>query len=333
MYLDQPLVGWPTDVPKDPQAPEWANLQRESLEKLAQIIHWWIDHRQLENGEFGGGWGDDCEMWRWWSPVMIAFEDPKITQAQQRFSLGMFGQAHMKDGYTSHMSDVEHTAEDSKDTITPMLHLRPDDPVWGQRAQRIAELMKTVWTGTNERGTLQFKGTYFNAREVHPSAQCACDTVWHPGVVQPTMLYWLRTRDAELTRLFAAWMDTWVDATARADRGKPAGVIPSAIHWPEGDAGGLKEPWYYPNIDRQAHLYDWPGSMTMLTSTLLLTYHITGDAKYLQPIHSMAEIRRAYLESPKRAKGEPGSQRWCAAQMGFLAETLAKYRADWGHSL
>lgn len=327
MYLDQPVEGWPTDVPGDERAPGWANLQRESLEKLAQVIHWWIDHRQLENGEFGGGWGDDCEMWRWWSPVMIAFEDPKITLAQERFSQGMFGQAHMQGGYTSHMSDVEHTAEDSKDTITPMLHLRPDDPVWGQRARRIAELMETVWTSNNQRGTLQFKGTYFNVHEVHPSTQRACDTVWHPGVVQPTMLYWLRTRDEGLSRLFSAWMDTWVDVTARADRGKPPGIIPSAIHWPKGHAGGLNGPWYYPRIDQQAHLYDWPGNMTMLTSSLLLTYHITGDEEYLEPIHSMAEIRRAYLQSPTDAEVEPGCKAWCAARMGFLAETLAKYRA------
>lgn len=327
MYLDQPIAGWPGDIQPDGQAPQWANLQRESLEKLAQIIHWWIDHRQLPNGEFGGGWGDDCEMWRWWTPIMIGFDDPKVAQAQELFSQAMFGQEHMKHGYTQYMSDVEHTAEDSKDTITPMLHLHPDDPVWAARALRIADLMETVWTGINQRGTRQFKGTYFNVHEVHPSKQRACDTVWHPGAMQPTMLYWLRTGDPRLTRLFSSWMDTWVDVTARAERGKPAGVIPSAIHWPEGYAGGLEEPWYAPNIDSQAHLYDWPGNMTMLTSTLLLTHHITGKEEYLQPIRSMAAIRRRYLEQRKVKAAQPGTTQWCASHMGFLAETLGKYRA------
>ena len=326
MYLDEPLVGWPREIQPDSQAPEWANLQREGLEKLTDIVHWWIDHQQLENGEFGGGWGDDCEMWRWWAPVMIAFDDPKITRGQERFSNGLFGQSHMKHGYTEYMSDVEHTAEDSKDTITPMLHLRPEDPLWSQRALRIAQLMADLWTGINQRGTLQFKGTYFNVHRVHPDPRRACDTVWHPGVVQPTLVYWLRTRDAKLTRLFSSWMDTWVDVTARAERGKPAGVMPSAIHWPEGHAGGLGEPWYIPEIDSQAHLYNWPGNMTMLASTLLLTYHITGNERYLQPIHSMARIRRAYRENPPTDEPAPGSLDWCAARMGFLAEILAKYR-------
>ncbi len=327
MYLDEPIPGWPQSIKPDPRAPAWANLQREGLEKLTHIIHWWIDEQQLANGEFGGGWGDDCEMWRWWAPVMIAFDDPKITQGQERFSQGLFSQPHMKHGYTELMHDVEHTAEDSKDTITPMLHLQADNPLWSQRARRIAQLMRELWTGTNQRGHLQFKSTYFNVHRVHPDAQRACDTVWHPGVVQPTMVYWLRTRDTELTEIFSAWMDTWVDITARADRGKPAGIIPSAIHWPEGHAGGLVDPWYEPKIDRQAHLYNWPGNMTMLTSTLLLTYHITGDKKYLQPIHSMAAIWRDAQEGSDRDNEQAGSLQWCGTRMQFMSETLAKYRA------
>jgi len=327
MYLDQPIQGWPVEIPHDDGAPEWANLQRESIEKLAQIIHWWIDHRQIETGEFGGGWGDDCEMWRWWAPVMIAFDDPKITAAQQRFSEAMFGQAHMKFGYTEHTSDVEHTAEDSKDTITPMLHLQPDNAIWGKRALRIADLAETVWMEENRRGTLQFKSTYFNVHKVDASAQRACDTVWHPGALQPVMLYALRTRDPRLTRLFSRWMDTWVQATAKAERGKPAGVIPSAVHWPEGHAGGVGKLWYRPEIDKQAHLYDWPGNTTMLTSTLLLAYHLSGNDRYLQPIRSMAEIRRGYLEGDRPKDPEPGSLAWCASKMRFMAETYAKYRA------
>jgi hypothetical protein len=65
----------------------------------------------------------------------------------------------------------------------------------------------------------------------------------------------------------------------------------------------------------------------MVTSNLLLSYHITGNAKYLQPIHSMARIRRAYREAAPKDRSIPGSLNWCAARMGFLSEILAKYRA------
>jgi len=58
----------------------------------------------------------------------------------------------------------------------------------------------------------------------------------------------------------------------------------------------------------------------------LLTYHMTGDEKYLAPIRSMAAIRLAWLNSRPKKAPEPGTEAWCAAKLGFLAATLAKYK-------
>ncbi len=325
MYLDEPIP-WAPIHESDPNAPRWANLQREGLEKLAYIIHWWIDERQAPDGQFGGGWGDDVEMWRAWTPILIGFDDPKVNEAQTRLSNGLFSLERMSEGYTSTMSDVEHTAEDSGDTCTAMMHIDPDDPVWEERALRIAELMRATWTGRNERGLLQFKSTYFNANEVDLSPGRACDTVYHPRAVQPALLYWQRTGDKELGELLSNWMDTWVDAASRAEQGKPAGIIPSAIHWPDGRVGGTGKNWWQPENYRTG-LYDWPSAMIMMTSTLLLTRHMTGDDKYLRPIESMAAIRTEFLDNPPADDVRPGSAMRCARNMdGFLPDTLGKYR-------
>lgn len=66
--------------------------------------------------------------------------------------------------------------------------------------------------------------------------------------------------------------------------------------------------------------------MGMMTHTLLLTYHVTGEEKYLEPVRSMARIRLAYLESPPKQEPAAGSEAWCAARLGGLAEVVAKYR-------
>lgn len=325
MYLDR-AQPWPSVNPPDPNAPTWANLQRESLEKLSEIIHFWIDERQAPDGQFGGGWGDDVEMWRNWVPILIGFEDPKTNAAQELLSSGLFALPRMAGGYTNKMTDVEHTAEDSGDTGTAMMHIDPDNPIWQDRALRIAELMRDLWTGWNDRGLLQFKSTYFTSQEVDPSSQRACDTVYHPRAVQPALLYWQRTEDPELTSLFRAWLDTWVDAAASEERGKPAGILPSAIHWPDGQVGGLGENWWDPENHFESSLYRWPSAMKMLTNSLLLTSHLTGDDAYLEPIRTMAAIRTAYLEDPPEDP-EPGSAMWSARRMGgILSETLGKYR-------
>ncbi len=325
MYLGHPIP-WPIRYEPAQDAPEWANLQREGLEKLADLIHWWIDHRQLDDGQFGGGWGDDVEMWRWWTPILIGFHDPKLAAAQERLSSGVFRQPHLTQGFTSRMTDVEHSNEDTTDTILPMMHLRPDDPVWKTRATRLAELMRQRWVGRNHRGQLQFKSIYFNAEKVDDNSARAFDTVYHPSVVQPTLLYWQRTNDSSLTTLFAEWLKLWVDATARAENGKPAGILPSAVHWPDGTIASPHRPWWEPfPANHNDQLYNWPGASRLMTSTLLLAWHMTGDQQYLAPIHSMAAIRLKHQGQSSNA--QPGSEAWAAGRIsGALSDTLAKYR-------
>lgn len=325
MYLGQPIPN-PRHYEAAEGAPDWAALQRENLERLADIVQWWIDRRMQPDGQFGGGWGDDCEMWRWWVPVLVAFDDPKITAAQARFSAALMNQPHMQAGYTRTLTDVEHSAEDSADAITPMMHLEPENPLWKARALKLADFMEGLWTGRNERGLLQFKSTYFSCDRVDPRPDRACDTVYHPRALQPTLLLWQRTGDPRLGRLFADWMDTWVDAAARAERGKPAGVVPSAIHWPDGSVGGTSPDWFDPRNHGEATLYRWPSAMSMMCNTLLLTWHMTRNEKYLQPLRSMADVRRRHVRDKNRAAGPEGSAAWCAANMKFLSGTLAKYR-------
>jgi len=325
MYLGRP-TGPYRRYEAVPGAPQWAIHQREGLERMADIIEWWIDNRMQQDGQYGGGWGDDCEMWRWWVPVLIGFDSPKITQAQGRFSKALMSQSHMSKGYTTRMSDVEHTAEDSADAITPMMHLDPDSDLWRRYALGLADFMAKFWTGRNERGLLQFKSTYFTADKIDTNPQRACDTVYHPRVVQPTLLYWQRTGDERLTRLFADWMDTWVDAAVRSERGKPAGIIPTAIHWPDGRIGGLGPDWWDPRNHGEYTLYLYPSAMGLMTHTLLLTYHMTGRAKYLSPIRSMADIRLRYLSAPPREEPAAGTEAWCASRLGGLASVITKYR-------
>lgn len=323
MYLGEPIP--PTQTyPVPDGAPHWAVWQREAMGRLTGVIEWWIDHRLRPNGEYGGGWGDDCEMWRHWTPVLIGYEHPKARWAQTYFSHRLLGQPHLAEGYYNRMTDVEHSAEDLADALTPMMFLKPDHPEWGKRAERLIELMESRWTGRNERGFLQFKSTYFNVNQVDLSPARACDTVYHPRAVQPALLLWQRTGDRRMTRLFGEWMKTWVDAAARAERGKPAGILPTAIHWPDGQVGGTGESWWQPgNYDTP--LYDFPSAMSMMLNTLLLVHQMTEDETYLDPIRSMAAARLEWFDS-----GQPdapvGTRMWCAAQLNQLAEVVAKYR-------
>jgi hypothetical protein len=323
MYLGQPMSPDKTyAVPAG--APAWAVAQREGLERLTDIIEWWIDHRMRPNGEYGGGWGDDCEMWRHWVTVLYGFEHPRAAWAQAYLSSRLLAQPHLAGGYHNRLMDVEHTAEDVSDALTPMMFLAPDNPEWKDRVNRLADLMEKLWTGRNERGFLQFKSTYFTSDQVDLTPAHACDTVYHPRAIQPALLYWQRTGDARIGRLVTDWMRTWVDAAAREERGKPTGILPTAIHWPDGRVGGVGAKWWLPE-NYETPLYDFPSAMSLMLNTLVLTAHMTGDQSFLAPLRSMAAARLDWIKAG-RPDAPEGSRLWCGARLDQLGGAIAKYR-------
>ena len=47
-----------------PDAPEWALWAREAWLAARQVPAWWLDHRLVPTGEFGGLVGDDSDMYQ-----------------------------------------------------------------------------------------------------------------------------------------------------------------------------------------------------------------------------------------------------------------------------
>ncbi|MGC4073809.1 MAG: hypothetical protein QM760_15115 [Nibricoccus sp.] len=154
----------------------------------------------------------------------------------------MFNPPDMASGYTSIVKDIEHSSEPSADTITPMLFLRPDDPKWLVRAVRISEMMRDVWTGKNQRGQMMFKNITLCPSDRLQSQAGGTDTTL--STRQPAIVYWQQSKDPQLGGVLGPLLDTWLDATARAENGKPAGIVPSAIHWPDGTVGNPKGKWW-----------------------------------------------------------------------------------------
>jgi hypothetical protein len=316
-YQGRPIP-WPKSYAPLAGAPTWAVLQREHLDRFRDIIYWWIDHRQQADGSFGGGWGDDCEMRRWWTPLLLSFDDPKIISAQARFSIASLSRPEMQDGFLSQVRDVEHSAEDSTDNLIPLLMLQPDESRWQDQSRNLTDLVQRVWTGRNGRGELQFRSFFFGANEISPAPEYACDVIGNVLAVSPALYVWQQTRDPGLGRPLTAWLDTWVAATARAENGKPAGILPAAIHWPDGQVAGAENRWWEPlplSGGGMAHYYVWPSVLSEMTDALLTAHLVTGNEKYLAPIRSMAAIRLKYLKEPPQ-HAPPGSESWCAAGLG-----------------
>ena len=79
-------------------------------------------------------------------------------------------------------------------------------------------------------------------------------------------------------------------ASYSEERGKPPGVLPSALSWPSGRVGGwLTNSWDNPGCHYDLGTYAWPRFVETLMKAMLLAFHKTGDRKYLDPILAAAE--------------------------------------------
>ncbi len=324
-YLGNPLP-WGDLVEVNPKAPDWANHQRMTLEKLKYLIHWWVDNRQISDGQFGGGWGDDVEMWRSWVPILFSFEDEKAVKSQEKLFEGLYGLSRMKKGYTTHLTDVEHTSEEYSDPLTCMLTLQPENSVWDQRALLVLDYIENLWSGINERGYLQFKSTWFNVDKVDLDDKKACDSPYHTRLVQPLMLIWLRTGNERIGKFLQSWLLTWVNATFTEEGGKPNGIVPSAIHWPDGKALGTGKNWWQPE-NYHTPLYDYPSQQSSMYECFLQAYHMTKDEAYLKPIRFVAELRLQGVGDKNPENYKEGSLEWSLAKLkASIPEILIKYR-------
>lgn len=323
MYLDVPMA-WDPVEGGDAQAPQWAQDQRQILHKLTDILDFWRSERQMSDGQFGGGWGDDVEIWRRFPALTVGFDVPEHTEAFTRLAEGLWALPRMEGGYTNIATDVEHSAEDSGDTLTSML-LMSEDPVWGERAAGLSDLAQERWTGVNDLGQRQFVSTQITSDGASDDPALACDTATHTRVLGPALVHWQQTGDAALSGVLTEWMHAWVTAAEREDQTKPLGVLPNALAWPTGSPGGTSGDWLDPGCHLNAEAYEWPRFLSPLMRALVLGAHAAADPTLLEPVRSMADHRRTSLAE---GVGATGTATWAASETaGDLADALSKHRS------
>jgi len=288
-----------------PEGWEWVGSQHQALVGLKEVISFWCHERQAPDGQLGGGWGDDVEMWRDWVVILLGFRELDLEECWKNVAIGALSRPRMSGGYTDHMTDVEHSAEETGDTLTSLLHLDPTNSTWKEWAgYTLVHLAMNVWMGINHHGRRQFKSTYFTSDKVSGNTLFACDTAYHSRALQPALLAWQRG-DFRPGGIIMEWLETYIHASETEERGKPAGVIPSAISWPSGTVGGWPTTsWDNPGCHYSEKTYAWPRSVENVMKSMLLAFHLTGNNRFLDPIKTAADYKRLSLGSERGDEDE-----------------------------
>ncbi|WP_138475692.1 CARDB domain-containing protein [Dyadobacter bucti] len=271
-------------------APQWAVLQREAMDRMLKVIHWWVEHRQAPNGELGGKYADDVEMLRWWLPAILGADDAIARKGYTRMADGIWNSGELVRGYDKKIDDVEHAAELFRDSHAGMFLVRYGDPAYVERGMISMQNFEKIWSGITHSGHRHFKSYYFSATETLPEEPYGVDVPLNARALLTGLWTAWYNRNPVLIRLFSEWSKAWVEDSERAENGKPAGIVPPAVSFEKEKIGGYSDKWYDPELRYDYYRWDHLGHISELYSFLTGMHYLAGDPTLLKPVNKVAEL-------------------------------------------
>jgi hypothetical protein len=325
MYLGERIPQIDGFLPAPPGTPRWAVLQRTAISRLRKVIHYWVENRQRETGELGGGWGDDVEILRSWASLVLSTHDEISRAGAKRIAHGIYASGVVEDGFTRGIGDVEHAAEPVSDTQPLMMAADYGNPLFYENCLATMRCMHDVWTGLNDSGNLQFRSHYYSATKVDENPPRSADVPLNGRAVKPGVWVVWYSGNPAVRDMLSQWCMTWIKAARRTDDGKPVGILPGSISFPEGRPGGYAERWW----QTKDYFSDLPamGYTATLYHILLAVWVETQNETYLEPMFAALEAVRVSRELGNKEKPQ-GSLEWVGAihDTGKFFDVVSKWR-------
>jgi hypothetical protein len=243
-----------------PGVPQWAYLQVQDLGALKSLINWYIDHRQISDGEFGGGLSDDSDFTEWWPGLALMGSTPdKIKASLWREMDAMYAQHMFTNGLATIQTDQLHSYEDGINVLGESMLLDFGSPKQIERAMVTAKRLEWL-TGINAAGHRHVRSNYFNG------AKMATGGVWGWSKEESYMVF----HPALSLVLFNGSPKTRKMILQLAD-----GFLAHYRPGPDGKMTLHTEVNFKTDEDRPTGMTPW--------FILWAAYRWTGDPKYVKP--------------------------------------------------
>lgn len=174
-----------------PDIPEWAFLQAEYLRCLDRLVSFYIDKRQISNGEFGGGLSDDGDLTNMWPGIaMLGIEPEKLLSSLKLHLKAYYNQERtaydaslrqrslplFTNGLATITTDELHALEDGIQVVAQLQLLDYGNPEYMEKGMETAERMLNDVTGINQAGHRHFRSRLYGGTRI------AVDDPWQWSV-------------------------------------------------------------------------------------------------------------------------------------------------------
>jgi hypothetical protein len=155
-----------TMAPVPAGVPAWAFRQTELLRAIKRFVNWYIDRRQIENGEFGGGLSDDGDLTNSWPGLAFMGGNPdKVARSLSRHMEAFYEQGMFTNGLSTIQTDELHSYEEGIQVLGQVMLLDFGNPKQIERAMETAAALERI-TGINNAGHRHFRSSYFSGSKV-----------------------------------------------------------------------------------------------------------------------------------------------------------------------
>lgn len=168
--------------------PLWAFRQVTQLRNLSSFVNWYIDERQIENGEFGGGLSDDGDLTNTWpATAMMGCDPEKIRESLKREMNAFYDQGMFTNGLPTIQADELHSYEEGIQVLGQALLLDYGDPKQIERAMETSRSVIKL-TGINSAGHRHIRSSYYSGTKVAEEepwgySKPSSILVFHPGIM------------------------------------------------------------------------------------------------------------------------------------------------------
>jgi hypothetical protein len=251
----------PFTLPKAPVGvPEWAFLQTTDLGYLDRLINWYIDNRQISDGEFGGGLSDDSDFLNWWPGLAFMGADhAKLRRSLLHTLDTMYATDMFTNGLATAQYDELHSYEDGINVLGQAMMIDFGSPRQIERAMETSRRLEWL-TGINIAGQRQVRSSYYSGTKMAEGG------VWGWGkgrsymVFHPALQLVLYNGTPQTRKMVTEIADGFLAHRHLDANGKMGMHYAVNFHTNEDQADG-NLPWFI----------------------LWAAYRWTGDKKYLVP--------------------------------------------------
>lgn len=291
---------------EQPQAPKgvplWAFRQTEDLKYVRRFIDWWIDHRQVAYGDFGGGLSDDSDLVQQWPGLALMGVQPdKLNASLTALSDAIYRNGMFANGLSTIETDELHSYEEGINANSAMLYLNWGDPLTVERLMETVKAFDERIILPNPQGHLLFSSNWFGGNKVYREPNWQWQKPYSFPALHPAFLIGEYNADPTGRKLVTGLADSWLAHAYTDDKGRF--TLPNEINWATGQTRG-------------GELNQGSGSGDVM-HLFWAAWRWSGDDKYLQALDYRV------------ARGGPGA----LANLGENFVQALGREQDWGKQL